>query len=66
MTGSRQFFRTISAFMVATILLFLLNRYLALWLNWPDLTGVFAWFSEGDLLVAYLYSSSRINCTACA
>lgn len=44
MTGSRQFFRIISAFMVATILLFLLNRYLALWLDWPDLTGVFDWF----------------------
>ncbi len=48
MTGSRQFFRTISAFMVATILLFLLNRYLALWLSWPDLTGVLAWFGEGS------------------
>ncbi len=48
MTGSRQFFRIISAFMVATILLFLLNRYLAFWLDWPDLTGVFAWFGEGS------------------
>lgn len=44
MTGSRQFFRTFSAFMVALILLFLLNRYLALWLDWPDLSGVFAYF----------------------
>lgn len=46
MTGSRQFFRIFSAFMVAAILLFLVNRYLVLWLDWPDLTGVFAYFSD--------------------
>jgi TRAP-type mannitol/chloroaromatic compound transport system permease small subunit len=50
MTGSRQFFRIISAFMVATILLFLINRYLAFWQDWPDLTGVFAWFKEGSTM----------------
>lgn len=45
MTGSRQYFRIFAAFMVALVLLFLLNRYLALWLSWPDLSGVFAYFS---------------------
>ncbi|MGB0845796.1 MAG: TRAP transporter small permease subunit [Thiolinea sp.] len=46
MTGSRQFYRLFAAFMVASILLFLLNRYLALWLSWPDLSGVFAYFAD--------------------
>ncbi len=46
MAGSRQFYRLLAAFLVATVLLFLVNRYLALWLDWPDLSGLFAYFGE--------------------
>ncbi|MEZ5536270.1 MAG: TRAP transporter small permease subunit [Thiolinea sp.] len=47
MTGSRQRYRIFSAFMAAAILLFLVNRYLVLWLDWPDLQEMIAYFS-GD------------------
>ena len=47
MAKSRQTYRLFSAFLVASILLFLLNRYLALWLSWPDLSVVLDYFSGG-------------------
>lgn len=50
MAGSRQFYRLFAAFMVATILLFLVNRYLALWLDWPDLSGSLAYFSADSAM----------------
>ncbi|MEZ5477776.1 MAG: TRAP transporter small permease subunit [Thiolinea sp.] len=45
MSASRQFFRIFAAFLVAAVLLFLVNRYLVLWLDWPDLGSVFDYFA---------------------
>ena len=50
MTGSRQFFRIFSAFLVASVLLFLFNRYVAFWLDWPDLSGTLAYFGANSTL----------------
>ncbi len=46
--SSRLFFRMVAQLLVATVLLYFFNRYLAYWHDWPDLTHTLGYLTGAD------------------